>query len=320
LADRPCPLDGAAIDTPGASLCTGCTTNLRLDLEAVPAALSELDTALARQVSMPPASGIPGCPEGCEHGELWEDVCVAGVTLDLDGRASDARLALTTLLHGWIRVLLEEHPLPDLIAGPRCHLSWWTCEHHSCQDIHTLLVATKERELLLTTAIGQARLLHLHLPLIAGAMWLPDLARELHAALGEATAAVDRPADAAVVGPCPGCGQVIYAPAGAAVVRCVACGARGDRDEIRDASLAESRVLLTAVQLAAALGLAPGRDEREDERGRARVRQWVRRGRITQVRCDRDGRPLYRVSDGQALLSAGTGEEDAEEVTQVAST
>jgi hypothetical protein len=181
------------------------------------------------------------------------------------------------VLHGRVRVLDEQHPAP-----------------HDDPDARRL------RDRMLSTAQGQAALLWSWLPLIGAPAWLPDLARELRDALDEAWAAVERPADSTVVGRCPQCSTTLYAPETAAVVRCRACGTSGLRDDIREASLAVARRLLPIVQLAEALKI-PERT----------ARSWVRREKLTAVRCDIDGRPLYRVADGQALKARG---EDAEEM------
>lgn len=295
MTDRPCPHCGAALPV-GDVLCRGGRTNLRLDLEAVPQILADLDLALSRQTSMPPSHSGGGCPDGCRHGDD-DPTCVAGVQVDVDERASEARLTLVTCLHGWVRIWGEQHPLPpdtDTI-GPACE----RCRHSSCRELRH--EARRLRDQLLATPEGQAALLWSWLPMLGAPAWLPDLAQQLHDALAEAGQAIERPADSTVVGRCPGCGVALYAPEGAAMVRCRACGASGLRDDIREASLAESRKLVTIVQMAEVLQV-PERT----------VRSWRQRGKLTLVRYDMGGRPLYRVSDGQRLKARG---EDTEETT-----
>jgi len=284
VTDRPCPHCGAAL-TSGDVLCRAGRTNLRLDLEAVPGVLQELDMAMSRQTAMPPSHGAGGCPDGCGHGDD-DPRCVAGVRLDLDERASAARLALVTVLHGRVRVLDEQHPAP-----------------HDDPDARRL------RDRMLSTAQGQAALLWSWLPLIGAPAWLPDLARELRDALDEAWAAVERPADSTVVGRCPQCSTTLYAPETAAVVRCRACGTSGLRDDIREASLAESKKLLTADQLGTAFS-----DGNEDlaKKISARVRKWRQRGLLASVRNNIKGQPVYRTADAQKLLSR-TDERDTDD-------
>lgn len=277
MTDRPCPLDGTALP-PGAVICAGCTTRTRQYLREVPAVLDELDLALSRQTSMPPAGGTGGCPEGCGHGED-DPGCVAGVRLVLDVRASEAALALRLCLHGWARVWDEEtHHDPSL----------W---HLRAQAIATAQAQAQAATLALVADLARRA-------------WAPDLAREIRAAVEEGWAAVDRPPESRVVGNCPVCGVALYAPEGAEMVRCRNCSTVSVRVEVREASLAESRKLVSAVQMASVLGLHP-------VTGPARVRQWKARGLIEVVRHDVDGRPLYRVADGQALLlRIGTEDED----------
>lgn len=257
MSDRPCPLDGVPLREVEV-ICAGCGARTRTLLREVPALLVELDTAISRQTSMPPASGVGGCPKGCGHQED-ATACVAGVQLVLDTRASDARIALEHVLMGWARVWDEETPLI-------------------------------ERSRLLWTPGGQAVLLAAVMLSIQNRQWAGDLAREVRAAVEEGWAAVDRPPDLAVVGRCSECGYALYAPEGVDLVRCRNCGETAVRIDVREASLAESRKLVTIVQLAIAIEV-PERT----------ARSWVTRDRLIRVRCDIDGRPLYRVSDGAAL-------------------
>jgi len=287
---------GAALP-PGRVICDGCTTKARMDLREVPVLLVELDDAISRQTSMPPGAGTLRCTrENCGHGPD-EPGCVQGVRLDLDTRASDASLALRLTLHGWARVWDEETPVPPgpWPIGPICE--WLPCGHLSCHRIGfgPTLQPIRDRDM------SSARRQALALAFVAdlgSRPWAYDLAREVRDAVHEGWAAVDRPADAAVVGRCPECGRALYGPEGAAVVRCQGCGTTAYRVDVREASLAESRTLVTAAQMGVALGIDP-----------ARVRQWAKRGRIVKRRDGMDGRPLYRVSDGQALLARGDDEE-----------
>lgn len=304
MTDRLCPVDrcGAALP-PGAVICRGCATKLRLDLREVPALLVELDLALSRQTSMPAVGGLARCErEDCPH-DVDEPGCVAGVRLDVDERASDARTALVHVLMGWARVYEEElPPRPEQTLGPICWpvhglSAWWPrqCRHLSCVAAY-LHLRRLDVEEALTTPAGQAGLLAARD--LAGRPWAADLAGEVRDAIRRGWVAVDRPPDSSVVGQCPGCGRTLYGPEGADLVTCRACGERCNRVEVREASLAESRKLVTIVQLADALEV-PERT----------ARSWVRRGKLTVRRYDMDGRPLYRVSDGQALKGRGEAEE-----------
>ena len=277
MTDRPCPVCGAAL-APGAVIDSGCITRTRQLLREVPVLLVELDVAISRQTSMPPAGGTGGCPEGCEH-RADSARCVAGVRLVLDLRASDAALALRTMLHGWARVWDEESPRVDREGQPM--VTW---------------IAVREQ--LMGSTQGQAWLLEA--VSLSGRLWAPEFALDVQAAVEEGWRAVDRPPDSTIVGRCQQCAQPIYAPEGADVVRCRACGMSASRADVREQSLAESRTLLTATKLAAVLDVPEGT-----------VRSWVSRGKLTRRRYDMDGRPLYRVADGAALKARGEVEESA---------
>lgn len=291
LTTRPCPLDGADIP-PGAVICTACTGRARTDLQAIPGLLQDLDEAISRQTAMHAIGGRGGCPQGCTHGPD-DPTCVAGISIDIDARASDARVALITALHGWVRVWAEETPRPPLLEGPLC---WGSarraCGHASCRAVR-LGHADRQRDRLLATPAGQAGLLR-GIPDLIARPWAAELATELRDAVRQAMAAIDRPPDLTVIGRCPTCRQALYAPEGADVVRCSSCGQSARRDDVRDASLAESRTLVTIVQLAEVLGV-PERT----------ARSWRQRGRLIVARYDLAGRPLYRVGDGQALRALG---------------
>lgn len=303
--DRPCPVvlrDGVCGRPlpPGAEACGACTTNLRLDLEAVPVALAELDVAITRQTHMTAAGGGSGCPEGCGH---WPEspYCVAGARLTFDARASEAALALRLVLHGWIRVWDEETPIADVVEGPLCgprrHFARTTyvpgCTHDSCRRVLFTTTAETGRALQIGTPEAQAHTLAARVPQLAGRPWLPDLATELAAALREAWAACDRPPDQRVVGRCmtDGCGAPVYAAEGSTSTTCRPCGTRWEVQALRDASLAAAEhFALPAVALAVVLGVPAGT-----------IRSWRSRELLSPVGVNAAGQPLYRVSDGHAL-------------------
>jgi uncharacterized OB-fold protein len=305
VTDRPCPLDGVALRD-AEVICSGCVGRARGDLRAVPELLRELDLALSRQTSMPPGAGVGGCPQGCLHGpdDGW---CVQGATVPLDVRASAARTALLTLLHGWVRVWLEELPEREPYDGPRCARGErWLCTHPSCRaaGLWALRAAVDD---VATTPAGQAGLLASR-PW-GTRPWAAELAVDVRDAVTEGERAIDRPAEASIVGRCQACGSTVYAPPEALQVRCRACGERAGREDVREASLAESRKLVTATQMGTAL---TNGDAEAARKMTARVWQWRKRGRIGVVRHDIDGRPLYRISDGQRLLQQQDDDQEEE--------
>lgn len=264
MTTRPCPLDGAAVAS-GQVLCAGCTTRLRLDLEDVPRLLRELDTAITRQTSMPPASGTVRCGhDGCTHGPD-EPGCVQGVRLDLDVRASEASMALRTVLHGWVRVWDEETPISPLSA--------WAG-------------VRRERDRLLSSTQGQAALLRARLGSISAAAWLPDLAQELRDAVREGWAACDRPPDAKVVGACSACHRPLYAPEGATQADCAACGRRQDVADTRAAAIAEAdharEQAFPKADISRIVGVPVGT-----------LHRWSSEGRIVAAGVTPEGRPVF---------------------------
>lgn len=230
---RPCPLCGSGL-APGAEICGGCHAATRGRLRDVPGLLTELDVTLARGGSAREGRG-------------------SASRVDYDESASDAILALRTVLHGWVRVWLEETPVP---LGQQ---------------------AAVDR--LLATTRGQAALLagqHL-----AHRLWAPDLATELRDAVRDAWKAVDRPPDVEFVGWCPDpCGRALYVPEHLATVTCRWCGARWDVEASRAVMLAASTgAALTKPGLARLLRVPVGTLHRWSSQGRI-VPVWWEDGRL----------------------------------------
>lgn len=244
-----CPLDGAQLP-PGHAVCPGCHARLRGRLRDVPGLLVELDVTLTRQASSREGGG-------------------SGVRLDFDVAASDAALALRTLLHGWARVWDEETPA----GGDR-----------------------RVRDRLLSSAEGHAAILATVGP---GRDWAPDLAREVADAVRQAWAAIDRPPDVVFVGWCPGtdeagCGRALYAAEATATACCRWCGARWDVESSRAALLASAtHAVLPKPTIALALRIPVGT-----------LHRWSSEGRIIPVWFER-GQPLYELAPIASCVRAG---------------
>jgi len=250
LTTRPCPHCGAAL-APGRSICTGYETATRGRLRDVPGLLTELDITIARGGSSREGRG-------------------ASVKVDFDEAASDARLALVILLHGWVRVWAEEtHILAErapavarLMAGPR----------------------------------GQAALL-------AGQQfgsrpWACDLASELRDATADAWRVVDRPPDMSFVGWCrpDTCGRALYAPGGLPMVTCRACGSQWDVEASRAVMLAAATgAALTKPDIARLLKVPVGT-----------LHRWSSEGRIVPAWLDHAGRLHYPLEPIARAIRAGT--------------
>ncbi|ROT29676.1 hypothetical protein [Micromonospora sp. HM5-17] len=110
----------------------------------------------------------------------------------------------------------------------------------------------------------------------------------------------DRPPERAIVGACE-CGAVLYAIAGADVVRCRSCGARWDVEASRATLLRHVEdQLLSAAQIAH-LAARAGHDR---QRVRNLIAVWARRGVIKPAYRDDRGVPLYRLGDVLDRLDA----------------
>lgn len=260
---RTCPIDGSGL-APGAVICPGCARRTQILLREINAPadlLRELDVTISRQSVMRPDGDSEQCPDGCTHA-ADDPGCVAGVRVDVDTRASDARRALVDVLARWA--------------------ARWAAET-TIRATHAPTVAA-----LMSSPRGHASLLA-RIRDLPGRAWAADMAAEVAAAVDAAWRAVDRPPDVKVVGRC-GCGAALYATEHVSGARCRHCGTVTVVADARRAALAESSELLPASDLAAALHVPGGT-----------VKSWVGRGALVRVRYDLSGRPLYRVSDGAVL-------------------
>lgn len=251
MTDRPCPLCSAKL-APGIALCGGCMQRCRNGLRSIPGLLAELELATAKLTSPGDGSGL---------GEA--------ARLDFDPVAADAALAITTAVHGWVRVWDEETPVRPIRAAARARA--------------------------LASIPGQCGLLAG--ARLAGRPWVPELARDIRKVTEAGWVAVDLPPEVSFVGWCQTCpGRALYATEGATDVECRTCGGRFDVQASKDALLAAADgELAPASVLARALGIDPGL-----------IRQWRRRERLVAADVDPAGRPLYRVSDVQRLRKSAS--------------
>jgi hypothetical protein len=147
-------------------------------------------------------------------------------------------------------------------------------------------------------------------PVLASWLHAPHLARDVHGALARGWRAVDRPADVAFVGWCPGpgaetsCGRALYATEGRLIVRCPGCRSEWSVTDSRALLLAHAHsALAPAATIAAALGIPS-----------ATIRGWRRVGKLAVATsddgrelCTSDGRPMYRLADVVALVGDREG-------------
>jgi hypothetical protein len=182
----------------------------------------------------------------------------------IDPRASEARTVLHSTLATWCRVLLDERgdQTPEDTLG------------------------------------SMARWLAARVEAIRHAQWGPELVDEVHAAVRQAYAAVDRPTQHTYLGPCPDCTHSLWAPPRARTARCRTEGCDGEVDVAAWwADLPQRAGHLTAgatelADLVTALGrpLAAGT-----------VWSWASRRRIRPV--PGTDPPRYRVADALELLA-----------------
>lgn len=279
MTDRLCPLDhrGVATDdlrlNPGSTICNGCTNATRVLLRSVPDALDDLDVQLSRQGSRHDPSGH-ACPDDCDH-DPDSPTCRQGVSLDVDEGASQAALALVTVLHGWARVWDEETPAP-------------------CRRARDRALSSPRRQALALADV----------PDLGSREWAPDLAAEITAAVAQARRACDGPEERTFVGWCPGpdggngCGRALYARQGAARAACPGCGSRWDVEAGRAALMAAlpgvAELELTKPELAVLLGVPVGT-----------LHRWSSERRILPCGVNAKGQPTFVAEPVIAAVLSG---------------
>jgi hypothetical protein len=179
--------------------------------------------------------------------------------------------------------------LPDLMQGPLCRAGYG-CRHQSCAIIRGRRVdhpAARAAQFLLT----QLDWIRRHADAAA-------YVEELSAAAALLNRCVDRPPNAAYAGPCweelddGRCDFELYAPEGAATVKCGGCGVTHDMDARRRWLRGEAQDAL-----AIAATLAAGLSSLDMPVTSSAIRNLASRGRIAAHGHDPHGRPLYRVGD-----------------------
>jgi hypothetical protein len=204
-------------------------------------------------------------------------------------RAYAAINAITTTARDICEARGIEVLMPGPTIGPLCR-SGWGCSHPTCDRIRARTIdhpAARAASFLLT----QLEWIRHH----------PDATRiveELSAAAATLRRCVDRPPTEAYAGPCwedledGRCDFELYAPEGAATVRCGGCGTTHDLGMRR-------RWLLAEVQdaLATAATIAAGLSSLDMPVTSSMIRNYADRGRIVAHGHDQQGYPMYRVGD-----------------------
>ncbi|RPA64907.1 hypothetical protein EF294_07435 [Gordonia oryzae] len=126
--------------------------------------------------------------------------------------------------------------------------------------------------------------------------------REITEALRRALRAIDRPRDSEFIGPCQSPSKTVrcdglYVRPGATTLACSLCGMRSDVEKVREqTNRAVADRLYLSHELSSALSIITGTKVPFE-----RVRNWVRRNKLSVVSSTADG-DLYRLSDALELL------------------
>lgn len=282
-----------------AFLCEGCTSALRLTLQATPDLIAELHASTGRQTAMPEASGAgPGCTHAGD--------CGCGTSLPWDDHASRKAAKLTADLASWVRMLLVETYGDTL-----------TCPHPTCRHRRPRCATeTAIRDALLTADANPGTWLAGHLASIRLRVWAPSFAEDITRRIEDGWQAVDRPEDRLYAGPCSGpvivdatqhppvtvpCERRLWATPEQSAIRCKACGNTvivADRQAVM--LTAAAGLHMPAAQIATALTLMLRRRVSANT-----VRSWAHRGLLARRDIPRAGSPLYRVGDVLDLIRRG---------------
>jgi hypothetical protein len=139
---------------------------------------------------------------------------------------------------------------------------------------------------------------------IRQAAWAGDLAQELREALNKARRTTDRGAERVFAGMCPTeieeieCGAAVYTMPGALIARCRKCRSEWDVTEWRvRAMFAAGLHQGTPAELSRMIS-DPVTGEALPQ---ARIRQWVRRRKLTPIGVNAKGAPVYQVRKVRTL-------------------
>ena len=250
---------------------------LRVDLEAVPGVLRDLDDAATGLGSTWSEPGVirgrstGGCKPGCDHSPD-NPSCVEGVTTDpATGPAADAARKIRNHIHDAVGDWYASLPRPIERRHYRSLV-----EHAGYPTRAAVMLARQDLD----------------------RPWAHDLAPRLHTALDHAARALGDTEPAKPIGPCPRCTTPLRARAADQRITCPACGHTANPDQLRTQALDKAgHITATATRLAEILGppTTP-----------AMIRDRAHRGLITAQGQDAKGHPTYRLQDVRAALTRHT--------------
>lgn len=263
MTDRACPACDGAIDT--GTICAPCAATLQRNLAAIPDAITELNTQLAKQARTNPSPLPTRDPEPEPDWHAPDMLAIASHPLPYHPGASEVLDLLRSVLVGWVRDITPDpqHQPPDSLRGMARHLRRHDWRNHPAAD---------------------------------------EFADELAWTLERVTACIDATAGWRYLGPCGAvaddgheCPGDVYL-VGAKPPKCRDCGATHATDQ-RLAWIADLAAdqLVTATVAAGALS-AWGAHIKPDL-----VRLWAHRGRLLVRGHDAHGRPLYAFAECRTL-------------------
>jgi hypothetical protein len=273
-----CPLCGHRMAV-GRHVCRPCEDALTRDLDDVPSLTVHLDLAEARQTRM----GDGGGGKSSEPGLAWDD------------RARCAQDHLRAVLAGWARVL--QAGANRRYAGPTC----LACTHRSCGYRDLARGPATPTVISMSYWLRRQRLALLRHPAADEAL------DQIRRAVRDARAAIDRPPGTWFAGPCgiPGeagpCVADLYARHGEPLIICRACYGEHDAAD-RKAWLMDQ----VAGQVGTAAEVARGLHGFHPHLTQDMIYGWAKRWRITPVRHDHLGRPMYWYGDIDDYARDGT--------------
>lgn len=243
-----------------------CVGRLLGDLVAVDELVSDLDDTVARRTrsgqrvgSRPAEAGLP-----------------------FNAGAAEVRDDLRNVLSTWVRELWETH-------GPRREIP----TSKTAPDGSPVVVAELDPLDLDDTLPDMAAWLRRHPSWVEYHPAGGELVDEITDAVERARRAVDLPPVRLYCGPCPDCGDDLYARPDRVTVGCRECESQHDVESLRAALLDAARAqLATAAEVARALPRLLGRDLSANT-----VRTWARAGKLTRRAPDERGRPRYLVGE-----------------------
>jgi|SRR5690625_256161 len=237
-------------------LCVQCQWEIERDLGDIPALIDELTTTVTRQARI-----------GAQNGQSRSAV----TPLPFDVRASGAMDHVSLVLHGWTRVIVEDHdqePPPDTLRA-------------------------------------MSRFLLSRVDLIARHEAAGDIHDEITDAVRDGWRAVDRPSTRLFAGVClvDDCDEPLRARPGATDVMCRKCGITHDVEERRAQMRSDlDGMLCTATEIGRLGAYFDGLDR---ERTKRLIMAWERRGRIMAHGTAPSGAPTYPFGETiTAVLSA----------------